>query len=57
MCMQAWGLVAWHLVCKMGVKADSWEWEGLGFDCSWWGLIPWFVGGGHEVGIEGKGGQ
>jgi hypothetical protein len=41
----------------MGVTADPWEWGGLEFDSSWWGLIPWCVGGGHEVGIEGEGGQ
>jgi hypothetical protein len=55
--MRAWGLVAWHLVDKMGVKVDPWEWRGLGFDSGWWGLIPWCVGGSHEVGIEGEGGQ
>jgi hypothetical protein len=22
---------------------------GLGFDSGWWRLIPWCVGGGHEV--------
>jgi hypothetical protein len=55
--MRPWGLMAWHLVGKRGVKADPWEWGGLGFDSDWWGLIPWCVGGGHEVGIVGEGGQ
>jgi hypothetical protein len=40
MCMWVWGLVAWHLVGKRRVKADPWEWGGLGFDSGWWGLIP-----------------
>jgi hypothetical protein len=30
----------WHLVGKRGVKADPWEWGGLGFDFGWWRLIP-----------------
>jgi hypothetical protein len=57
MYMWACGIVAWHLVGKRGVKANPWEWGGLGFKSGWWGLIPWCVGGGHEVGIEGEGGQ
>jgi hypothetical protein len=57
MYMRACGIVAWHLVGKRGVKANPWEWGGLGFKSGWWGLIPWCVGGGHEVGIEGEGGQ
>jgi hypothetical protein len=27
--MRAWGLVAWHLMDKRGVKADLWEGGGL----------------------------
>jgi hypothetical protein len=50
-------LIAWHLVGKKGVKADFWEWGGLGIDSSWWGLIPWCVGGeAMRLWIEGEGG-
>jgi hypothetical protein len=36
--MRGWGLVAWHLVDKRGVKADPWERGGLGFDSDWWSI-------------------
>jgi hypothetical protein len=31
--------VAWHLVDRRGIKVDSWERGGLGFNSDWWELI------------------
>jgi hypothetical protein len=37
------------VLSKRRVKVDPCEWGSLGFNSSWWRLIPWCVGGGLEV--------